>query len=400
MTPPAIEIADVIRAYDSTELQGEGLRVSSEQSKVLNALAVCRTAALGGHHLQCSDCGHRDISYNSCRNRHCPKCQGAARRQWLEARKNDLLPVQYFHVVFTLPQEVASIALQNRRRIYNLLIRCAAETLQQTAADSTHLGGQLGFVIVLHTWGQKLQHHPHIHCLVPGGALSPDATRWISTPPGFFLPVDVLSPRYRGKFLHHLRQAFRHHQLFLQGSLSSLSRPQAFHALLSQLYRKDWVVYAKRPFAGPEQVLEYLARYTHRVAIANHRLLELDNGHVTFSWKDYAHGNRRRRLTLTVLEFLRRFLLHVLPTGFTRIRHYGFLANRSRQQKLAVCRKLLQEKPPPTSDHPQPCDHTRVPTPASKAPARPCPVCRLGSLVPIARIPAPRSRSPPLRGPP
>lgn len=312
-----------------------------EQKRVLQLLAACRTAALGGHIETCDQCGHRQPAYNSCRDRHCPKCQGAARAAWLDKRRDDLLPVDYFHVVFTIPAELAQIALQNKSVVYGILFATAAETLQEIAADPKHLGAQVGCLCVLHTWGQNLMHHPHVHCVVPGGGLSPDGTSWISCRPGFFLPVRVLSRVFRGKFLQRLRQAYAAGELQFHGSLQALGTATGFARLLHESYKKEWVVYAKPPFGGSEQVLKYLARYTYRVAISNDRLLSLEQGQVTFRWKDYADGSRSKVMTLSADEFLRRFLLHVLPRGFVRIRHYGFLANCHRQEKLALCRKLL-----------------------------------------------------------
>jgi hypothetical protein len=273
---------------------------------------------------RCGDCGHQRIAYNSCRNRNCPKCQGLARAQWLADRQTELLDVPYFHVVFTVPEAVATIAFQNQTAVYDILFRAASETLRTIAADPRHLGAEIGFLAVLHTWGQNLLHHPHVHCVVPGGGLAPDRSRWVSCRPGFFLPVRVLSRVFRGKFLQRLREAYDRGQLQFHGSLLEQGTSTGFAKLVAESYRTEWVVYAKPPFGGPEQVWKYLARYTHRVAISNTRLLHLENGQVTFRWKDYAAGSRVRTMTLSAAEFLRRFLLHVLPTGFVRIRHYGF----------------------------------------------------------------------------
>lgn len=338
---PQLEVGDVIRAHGQEYLDATGSSVTLAQERVLRDLAACRTAALGGHLEVCTDCGHERPAYDSCRNRHCPKCQASNRRKWYEAREGDLLPVEYFHVVFTVPQAIARVALQNKRVVYQILFRSSADTLRQIAADPKHLGAEIGLLSVLHTWGQTLTHHPHVHCVVPGGGLSPDGSRWISCPKGFFLPVKVLSPVFRGKFLEALRKAFDAGRLSLDGQLAHLNDPKAFHTYLSSTHKSDWVVYSKPPFGGPEQVLKYLARYTHRVAISNWRIVSLEDGKVSFTWKDYANGNRRRIMTLKASEFLRRFLLHVLPTGFVRIRHYGFLANRARAAKLQLCRDLL-----------------------------------------------------------
>ena len=339
-----LELADIFRGLGPAFLEREGRSLSSEQKRVFRDITLCRTAELGGHVEECDACGHRRISYNSCRNRHCPKCQAAARAEWLEERAAELLPVEYFHVVFTLPQQVGPLALQNKRVIYSLLFRAASETLLQIAADSKHLGAEIGFLAVLHTWGQNLAHHPHIHCVIPGGGLSADNSRWVSSREGFFLPVRVLSRLFRGKFIAYLRESFAHDKLSFHGDLKFLSEADHFACWLSQLGKQEWVVYAKRPFGGPEQVLKYLARYTHRVAISNQRLEAFKDGQVTFRWKDYAHGNVQKEMTLSAVEFTRRFLLHVLPRGFVRIRYYGFLANCCRQEKLALGKRLLGEK--------------------------------------------------------
>jgi len=315
---------------------------------VLLAIIRCRTAALGGHRDQCSDCGHTAISYNSCRNRHCPRCQGNARLHWLQARERELLPTRYVHVVFTLPRELAHLALQNKRLIYNLLFQASAETLLEIARDPRHLGAEIGFFSVLHTWDQRLQHHPHVHCVVAAGGLAPDHAAWISSHHSFFLPVKVLSRVFRGKFVAALKNAFRQARIDFHGRLAPLAAPRTFASWLRLLFRQDWVVYSKPPFGGPEHVLRYLGAYTHRVAISNHRLLAFTDGNVTFQWRDSAHGNRRRIMSLPVDEFLRRFLLHLLPHGFMRIRNFGFLANRRRAELLPLCFRLLK----PSDPHP------------------------------------------------
>ena len=338
------EVADVIRDYGAAYLKR--YRPSREQWQVLNAVVQCRTAALGGHLNRCERCGHEVPVYNSCRNRHCPKCQGAARADWLEQREQELLDVEYFHVVFTLPSELAPLALQNRRAVYGMLFRAASETLLTLARDPRHLGAELGCMAVLHTWGQNLHAHPHLHCIVPGGGIGLDGERWVSCRDGFFLPVRVLSRLFRGKFIAQLQQAWEQQQLAFHGSLRDLEHPPSWEAWLQPLRDKDWVVYAKPPFGGPQQVLKYLARYTHRVAISNHRLVSVEDGKVAFGWKDYAHGNRQRTMSLDAVEFLRRFLLHVLPKAFVRVRYYGFLANRHRAEKLQRARQLLHEAEP------------------------------------------------------
>jgi hypothetical protein len=309
----------------------------------------CRTAALGGHRDQCSDCGHTAISYNSCRNRHCPKCQGNARLRWLQARERELLPTRYVHVVFTLPRELAPLALQNKRLIYNLLFHASAATLLEIARAPRHLGAEIGFFSVLHTWDQRLLHHPHVHCVLAAGGLAPDHSRWISSRRSFFLPVKVLSRVFRGKFVAGLKTAFHAGALQFHGHRLPLAEPRAFASWLRVLFRHDWVVYAKPPFGGPEHALRYLGAYTHRVAISNSRLVALANGHVTFCWRDSAHGNKKRLMTLPVEEFLRRFLLHLLPRGFMRIRNFGFLANRRRAELLPLCSRLLQPSHPPAA---------------------------------------------------
>jgi len=346
MIRPPLEVADIIRIHGSAFVERHRRWLTVLHRKVLRAIAACRTAALGGHIEQCDNCGQRAISYNSCLNRHCPKCQAAARQRWLEKRSAELLPVPYYHVVFTLPHVLAPLALQNKALIYGLLFRATAETLLQIAADPKHLGADIGFMAVLHTWGQTLLAHPHLHCVVPGGGLSPDHQRWIPCGPKFFLPVEVLSVVFRGKFLEGLEQAFNQHKLTLAGQLAPLQSPSAFAALLRTAAQPDWVVYAKRPFAGPAQVLTYLSRYTHRVAIANSRLVSITEDKVSFLWRDYAHGHRTRTMTLDAHEFLRRFLLHVLPAGFVRIRYFGLLANRHRNPLLHLCRQYLQASLP------------------------------------------------------
>jgi hypothetical protein len=336
-------VADIIRAHGNRFIENNRSWLHWKHLKVLRAIARCRTSALGGHRDQCPRCGYQAISYNSCRNRHCPKCQTAARDKWLAARQQELLPVGYFHVVFTIPQEISLLALQNKKAAYGLLFRASAEALLQVAADPKHLGAEIGFLSVLHTWGQNLLHHPHVHCVIPAGGLSPDHSHWIHTRSGFFLPVRVLSRVFRGKFVACLKRLFRQRQLVLAGKLKPLDNPKAFGSFLRLLFRKDWVVYAKAPFGGPDHVLHYLARYTHRVAISNHRLIGFANDQVTFRWKDYAHGNKKRKMTVAANEFLRRFLLHVLPRGFVRIRFFGFFANRCRPTLLPLCQQLLAQ---------------------------------------------------------
>jgi hypothetical protein len=345
-----LEVADLIRIAGDAFIERNRHWLSWKHVKVLWAIVRCRTAALGGHLDQCTRCGHRAISYNSCRNRHCPKCQTSARERWIAARQRELLPTRYVHVVFTLPRELAPLALQNKKVIYDLLFRASAETLLEVARDPRHLGAEIGFFSVLHTWSQKLQLHPHVHCVIPAGGLSLDHTRWMKSRCRFFLPVKVLSRVFRGKFVAALQRAFREGQLRFHGSLALLAQPKIFAASLRPLFRKDWVVYAKRPFGGPEYVLQYLGRYTHRVAISNHRLVSLADGKVTFRWRDSADHNEQKLMTLPLDEFLRRFLLHLLPNRFVRIRNFGFLANRRRTVSLPLCLLLFPARSgPPTS---------------------------------------------------
>ncbi len=341
-----LEVADVFRRHGAAYRDAHAGHLSGGQRRVMGAIEACRSATLGGHVEQCDGCGQVRIAYNSCRNRHCPKCQGLVRAEWLADRQADLLPVPYFHVVFTMPAPIAEIAFQNKAVVYAILFTAAAETLRIIAADPKHLGAEIGLVAVLHTWGQNLHHHPHVHCVVPGGGPSADGTRWVGCRPGFFLPVKVLSRLYRRLFLTRLQAAFDAGQLRFFGSLASLATREVFTVSLRQLRAIRWVVYAKRPFGGPEQVLDYLARYTHRVAIANSRLVALADGRVSFLWKDYRHHDKRKPMTLDADEFIRRFLLHVLPDGFHRIRHYGYLANGVRVAKLAHYRRLLAAPEP------------------------------------------------------
>jgi Zn finger protein HypA/HybF involved in hydrogenase expression len=346
----------------------------------MTAIELCRTAARGGHVEQCDQCDHQRISFNSCRNRHCPKCQSLARAQWLEDRRAELLDTQYFHVVFTLPQEIAAIAYQNKARVYGILFRAAAETLITIAADPKHLGAQIGFFAVLHTWGQNLLHHPHLHCVVAGGGLSPDGTRWISCRPGFFLPVQVLSRLFRRLFLGYLQQAFDAGELQFFSSLEPLRERPAFLRYLAPIRYAEWVVYAKPPFAGPEQVLEYVGRYTHRVAISNNRLLDIADGMVRFLWRDYRDHNRQKTMTVSADEFIRRFLLHVLPQGFHRIRYYGLLGSRHRAQKLARCRELLGMPSPEPSDGQAERDYRDHYEQLTGISLKRCPACHQGQM--------------------
>ena len=344
----ALEVADIFRVHGPAWRQAQHGHLSLGQLKVMSAIEQCRSAALGGHVLACGNCEHTDVAYNSCRNRHCPKCQASAARRWLEARQSELLPVAYYHVVFTVPAPISAIAYTNKAVIYGLLFDVAAEVLRTIAADPKHLGAKIGATLVLHTWGSALTHHPHVHGIVPGGGLSPDGTRWIDCKPGFFLPVRVLSRLFRRRFLEELNQAYHAGLLHFFGDAAQLADADTFAEWITPLRHGEWVVYAKRPFAGPQAVLAYLSRYTHRVAISNSRLLAMDERGVTFRWKDYrAKGaTHHKTMTLGADEFMRRFLLHVLPGGFHRIRHYGLLANAERTMNLAKLRALLQVTPP------------------------------------------------------
>jgi len=344
---PTLEVADIIREHGKDFIHRNRSWLRWLHIKVLLAIQRCRTAALGGHVEECAHCEERVTSYNSCRNRHCPKCQASARDRWLAERSKELLPVPYVHVVFTLPHELAPLAYQNKRIVYDLLFKTSAATLLELAGDPKHLGAEIGFLSVLHTWGQTLQHHPHVHCVIPAGGPSADHTHWVHAGAKFFLPVKALRKVFRGKFHQALKRAFNEGQIRFYGDHEYLNEPQRFRSFLRPLFRKHWIVYCKPPFGGPQYVLQYLARYTHRVAISNHRLVRLDNGQVTFRWKDYAQANKQKLMALDVDEFLRRFLLHTLPRRFVRIRFFGFLARRKRGQFLPLCRSLLQAAPPP-----------------------------------------------------
>jgi hypothetical protein len=384
------EVADVFRQHEQEFLQRWGHTLSDRQWQTLRDIGACRTAALGAHLYQCADCQQEVFVYNSCLNRHCPQCGSTARDRWLAARSDELLPVPYCHVVFTLPQELLALALQNPRVVYGILFRAASQTLLTIAADPKHRGARLGFLAVLHTWNQQLLAHPHRHCLVPAGGLAFDQTRWIACRHRhFFLPVAVLAAKFQGQFLALLRRAHRRGQLRLSGSLAPLQEREAFAHFTWLLKKKKWVVYAKKPFAGPQHVNRYLAHYTHRVAISNGRLLRFENGQVTFRWRDSAHSNRQKVMTLDAVEFMRRFLLHVLPRGFVKIRHFGYLANRERKHALRLCSTLLPS--PPIAVETQP-----APLPARALEKRRCPYCQQGRLVPLARLSAAQLQTRPL----
>ncbi len=390
MSRPPLEVADLIRTAGAAFIERSRHWISWKHIKVLLAIARCRTAALGGHLDECTRCGHRAISFNSCRNRHCPKCQTGARERWLAARRSELLPSRYVHVVFTLPRQLAPLALQNTKVIYGLLLRASAETLLEVARDPSHLGAEIGFFSVLHTWNQKLELHPHVHCVVPAGGLSLDHTLWVKSHYRFFLPIRVLRRVFRGKFVAGLKCAFRNGQLRFSGDLTLLAQPKIFASWLRPLFRKDWVVYSKPPFGGPEYVLQYLGRYTHRVAISNHRLVSCTNQKVTFCWRDSAHHNEQKWMTLSLDEFLRRFLLHVLPKGFVRIRNFGFLANRRRATLLPLCFQLLGAVQQPQAEQ-------EASTANEASPLWLCPKCG-GPMLVIERFTAAQIqlRSPPV----
>jgi len=387
MDCPPLEVAEVFRRYGPAYRERQGAALSPAERRVLRAIEVCRTAALGGHVEQCDECGHRRIWYNSCRNRHCPQCQSLARAEWIEDRQAELLNCEYFHVVFTLPEALAAIAYQNQKVVYGLLFRAAAETLRTIAADPQHLGAQIGFFAVLHTWGQTLVHHPHLHCVVTGGGLSPDGSRWIPCRPGFFLPVEVLGRLFRRLFLDYLEKAFDAGKLQFFSSLEGLRERRGFLAYLAPTRKVEWVVYAKRPFAGPQQVLDYVGRYTHRVAISNQRLLAIEEGQVRFRWKDYRDANQQKVLTLGADEFIRRFLLHVLPRGFQRIRYYGLLGHRYREQNLAHCRQLLGMPAAQPTAGPPPDYRDRYEQLTGRSLTE-CPACHQGRMRIVETLPA------------
>jgi len=378
MSRPPLEVADVVRQHGAAFLARYGHTLSGAQHRALRAIALCRTAALGGHITQCDHCGHEVQAYNSCRHRSCPKCHGAAQATWLAAREHEVLETPYTHVIFTLPHDLGPLALQNPRPLYGLLFRTVAQTLQDIAGDPKHLGAEIGGFAVLHTWGQQLHHHPHLHCVLPAGGLAPDGMQWIPCRPHFFLPVRVLSRRFRRLYLAGLEQTYAQGQLSLMGRCRALAAPMPWQRLLATLRAQEWVVYAKEPIQNPRHVLQYLARYAHRIAISNYRLVALEHGQVTFRYKDYQRGHRLRTLTLDAMEFLRRLMLHVPPHGFHRLRHFGFLANRVRQAKLAQCRALLGDAAPlrvrqETVD--------RTPPAVSEAePGAACPVCQQGRM--------------------
>ncbi len=387
MDRPPLEVADVVRAVGPKFIEHSRRWITRRHIKVLRAIERCRTAALGGHIDECPGCSHRAPSYNSCLNRHCPKCQASARRRWIQGRSQELLPVPYAHVVFTVPRRLASLALQNKKLIYDFLLRVSAETLIEVARNPKRLGAEIGFFSVLHTWTQRMEHHPHVHCVVAAGGLSSDHQRWVAVNPRyrFFLPKKVLAIVFRAKLREALENAFAENQIGFHGQLQHLSDPKVFHDYIRQLFRHEWVVHCKRPFGGPEYVVKYLGRYTHRVAISNHRLISFENGEVTFTWRDRAHGNVSREMKLSAEKFLTRFLLHMLPKGFVRIRSFGYLANRHRARLLPLCFKLLGAAPDSLVAH------------SERAGVHKCPLCgqsmtAIYLIAPVATFP----RSPPV----
>jgi hypothetical protein len=391
MDRPKLEVADIFRRYGEAYREKHGASMSTAQRRVMTAIEMCRTAALGGQIEQCDLCGKQRICYRPCGNRHCPKCQSLARAEWIEHRQAELLNCEYFHVVFTAPDRIAAIAYQNKEVVYNILFQATADTLRTIASDPKHLGAEIGFFAVLHSWGSNLLHHPHLHCVIPGGGLSPDGARWIPCRPGFFLPVRVLSRLFRRLFLERLHGAFDSGKLKFFTALEKLQDRRELVSYLEPVSKSEWVVYAKPPFAGPEKVLDYVGRYTHRVAISNNRLLDIEAGQVSFRYKDYRDHTQQKTMTLPAEEFIRRFLLHVLPHGFHRIRYFGFLGNRHRQEKLARCRQLLGMAVPEVSSEP-PVVHDyrdRYETLTGTS-LRQCPFCHRGHMIVVGEIPTPR----------
>ena len=392
MERPRLEVADIFRRYGEAYRQQHDGSLSTAQRRVMTAIEVCRTSALGGHLERCDSCGYERPCYDSCRDRHCPKCQSLARAEWVEKRTSEVLPTHYFHVVFSVPGQIASIAYQNKEVVYGILFRATAETLSTIAADPKHLGAEIGFFAVLHSWGQNLLFHPHLHCVVPGGGISPDGSRWISCRPRFFLPVRVLSRLFRRLFLTYLQEAFDAGQLQFFSSLEALGDPQAFQRHLDSMRSLEWVVYAKPPFAGPQQGVDYVGRYTHRVAISNHRIVDIEDGAVKFRWRDYRDNNQEKTMTLSADEFIRRFLLHLLPRRFHHIRYYGFLANPHRQEKLEQCRHLLGIAPSELPSAPAtPEDYRDRYERLTGRSLRECPVCHRGQMIAIQVLPEVRS---------
>jgi hypothetical protein len=387
-----IEVADIFKKY--AEAYRSKYKLPLQHLKVISAIEDCRTAKLGGHIEVCDKCSHIKISYNSCRNRHCPKCQSLSKERWLDARMKDLMPIQYFHVVFTIPIELNALTLQNKKLLYSILFRASSETLIELSRDYKHLGAEIGFISLLHTWGQNLMDHPHVHCIVTGGGLSLDSSKWISCRKDFFIHVKVLSRVFRGKFLDYLKKSYYSNKLNFSGQISTLGSRQEFKILIDELYKTEWVVYSKAPFKSPEHVLEYLGNYTHKVAISNSRITDLKDDKVTFKWRDYKDNNKPKLMTLDVFEFIRRFLFHVLPNGFVKIRHYGILSNRNRKTKLENCKKLLGVSTQNKLNSKAKETWQELLLRISQVDARICPCCRKGHMV-LKETIFPHSGSPP-----
>jgi len=389
----SIEVADVFRQCGSDYRKFH--RMPRNQLRAMSAIEACRTSLLGGHKDECDNCGHLKISYNSCRNRHCPKCQFLKKEKWIEARAEDLLPIQYFHVVFTIPAELNPIVFSNQKVMYNLLFRSVSETLVALSNDPKHLGARIGFMGILHTWGQNLMEHPHIHCIVTGGGLYSDGSRWVSCRKNFFIHVKVLSALFKAKFLAYLKDSFKSGDLIFPGTIGYLKDPDVFEAFRKKFKHKKWVVYCKTPFNGAEGVLQYLSRYTHRIAISNHRILKLQDGKVSFLWRDYSDGDKEKIMMLHASEFIRRFLLHVLPDRFVKIRHYGLLANRRRKDNIALCRELLGSCKVETKDKDLPLTWQEHLLKISGVDVTKCPVCKKGNMVRVEVLYPSRCNGPP-----
>jgi len=390
--PHGVELADIFRQHGPEYRQSHPLPL--QHLRVMRAVEACRTAELGGHKDKCADCGHIEISYNSCRNRHCPKCQTLRKEKWIEDRGRDLLPVEYFHVVFTVPSELNPLFIMNPRVMFTLLLRSASETLVELADNPKHLGARIGFIVILHTWGQNLMDHPHVHCVVTGGGLSPD-NRWVSCRKGFFLPVRVMSALFRGKFLDHLKRSFEDEDLIFPGGIDHLKDPRTFEVFRRRFYHKKWVVYCKPPFDGAEGVLQYLGRYTHRIAISNNRILKLQDGEVSFRWRDYSDGDKQKTMIVKAQEFIRRFLLHVLPHRYVRIRHFGLLSNRNRKDDIALCRKLLENGMTVTTEKDKQETWQEQMLRICGIDVTACPVCKKGRMLTVEFLPPSRCNDPP-----
>jgi hypothetical protein len=393
-TSQGVEVADIFRLYGPEHRRSHPMPL--HHLRAMHAIEVCRTATLGGHRYQYS-CGHVDISYNSCRNRHCPKCQTLNKEKWIEARCDDLLPIQYFHVVFTIPSELNPLVIMNQKVMYNILFRSVSETLMELSMNPRHLGARTGFIGILHTWGQNLMDHPHIHCVVPGGGLSPEGTRWVSCRKGFFIPVRVMSSLFRGKFLYYLKSSFVSGDLIFPGSIRHLKDTNVFEVFRGRFYHKKWVVYCKPPFDGAEGVLKYLGRYTHRIAISNNRILKVQDGNISFRWRDYADGDKQKTMTLKADEFIRRFLLHVLPPRYVRIRHFGLLANRSRKDNIALCRELIGSLKTVTKEKDKPETWQDQLLRICGIDVTTCPVCKKGTILMVELLLPFRCNGPPQR---